>query len=122
MGFALPPVGPGTMGIDDPTVIERALDLGYRHLDTAQVYENEAIVGEAVSNSDVPREELLVATKPWVTDLGPEDLRASTLGSLDRLGLEYVDLLYVHPRGARTTRRGRSPRSRNSSRRDSSAG
>jgi len=101
MGFALPPVGPGTMGIDDPTVIERALDLGYRHLDTAQVYENEAVVGEAVSNSDVPREELLVATKLWVTDLAPEDLRSSALGSLDRLGLEYVDLLYVHrPRGA----------------------
>ena len=89
------------MGIDDPDVIETAIDLGYRHLDTAQIYENEAVVGEAVAASDVPREELVVATKLWVTDLAAGDVGPSARESLDRLGLEYVDLLYVHrPRGA----------------------
>jgi 2,5-diketo-D-gluconate reductase B len=101
MNRTLPPVGLGTMGVDDPTVIETAVDLGYRHLDTAQVYGNEAVVGEAVARSDVPRSELLVATKLWVTDLAAGDVRASARRSLDRLGLEYVDLLYVHrPRGS----------------------
>jgi len=96
-----PPVGLGTMGIDDPDVIETAIDLGYRHLDTAQIYENEAVVGEAIAASDVPRKELLVATKLWVTDLGADDVGRSARESLDRLGLDYVDVLYVHrPRGA----------------------
>jgi len=89
------------MGTDDPEVIEAAIDLGYRHLDTARIYENEAVVGAAVAASDVPREELLVATKLWVTDLAADDVGRSARESLDRLGLEYVDLLYVHrPRGA----------------------
>ena len=89
------------MGVEDPGVVEAAIDLGYRHLDTAQVYGNEAVVGEAVANSDVPREELTVATKLWVTDLAPGDVRGSARASLDRLGLSYVDLLYVHrPREA----------------------
>jgi 2,5-diketo-D-gluconate reductase B len=96
MDPALPPVGLGTMGIDDPGVIETAIDLGYRHLDTAQVYENEAVVGEGIARAEVPREDLTVATKLWVTDLAPGDVRASARESLDRLGLEYVDLLYVH--------------------------
>jgi 2,5-diketo-D-gluconate reductase B len=101
MDLMLPPVGLGTMGIDDPAVVETAIDLGYRHLDTAQVYENEAVVGDAVANSDVPRSELTVATKLWVTELASTDVEASTEESLDRLGLEYVDLLYIHrPRGA----------------------
>jgi 2,5-diketo-D-gluconate reductase B len=101
MDSPLPPVGLGTMGIEDPTVVETAIELGYRHLDTAQIYENEAVVGEAIAESDVPREALLVATKLWVTDLAADDVGPSVQESLDRLGLEYVDLLYVHrPRGA----------------------
>jgi 2,5-diketo-D-gluconate reductase B len=92
----LPAVGLGTMGIDDPAVVERAISLGYRHLDTAQIYGNEAVVGAGIAASDVPREELVVATKVWATNLAPADVVASTAGSLDRLGLDYVDLLYVH--------------------------
>ena len=100
MDISLPPIGLGTMGIDDSAVIESAIDLGYRHLDTAQIYENEAVVGEAVANTDVARDDLLVATKLWITNLAPGDVEASTRESLDRLGLDYVDLLYVHrPRG-----------------------
>jgi 2,5-diketo-D-gluconate reductase B len=92
----LPPVGLGTMGIDDPDVVATALEMGYRHLDTAQVYDNEAVVGEGLARADVDREDVVVATKVWADDCGPDDVRPSTEASLDRLGLEYVDLLYVH--------------------------
>ncbi|WP_323173127.1 aldo/keto reductase [Natrialba sp. PRR66] len=92
----LPPVGLGTMGIDDPAVIETALDLGYRHLDTAQIYGNEAVVGEGLARSAVPREDVTVATKVWADSLARADVRRTTAESLDRLGLESVDLLYVH--------------------------
>ena len=96
----LPPVGLGTMGIDDPATIETAIDLGYRHLDTARVYENEAVVGEGIARADVDREELFVATKLWIDDLAYGDAIHAALESLDRLGLDAVDLLYVHrPRG-----------------------
>jgi 2,5-diketo-D-gluconate reductase B len=91
-----PPVGLGTMGIQDADAIARAIDLGYRHLDTAQVYDNEAVVGEGIRRSDVPRADLFVATKIWASDLAAEAVRPSAEESLDRLGLDRVDLLYVH--------------------------
>jgi 2,5-diketo-D-gluconate reductase B len=92
----LPAIGLGTMGIDDPDAIETALDLGYRHLDTAQIYENEAVVGEGLAGSDVARDDVIVATKVWADSLGAEDVRRTTEESLERLGLESVELLYVH--------------------------
>jgi 2,5-diketo-D-gluconate reductase B len=92
----LPPIGLGTMAIEDPETIARAIDLGYRHLDTAQIYENEDVVGEGIARADVPREELVVATKVWADSLAPEDVRRTTEESLDRLGLDSVELLYVH--------------------------
>jgi len=96
----LPPVGLGTMGISDPERVVAAIEMGYRHVDTAQVYENEAAVGEGIAAADVPRDELTVATKLWVDGLAGADVRESAEASLDRLGLESVDLLYVHrPRG-----------------------
>ncbi|MFB6152136.1 MAG: aldo/keto reductase [Haloarculaceae archaeon] len=96
----LPPVGLGTMGIHDPDAVETAIDLGYRHLDTAHVYDNERAVGEGIAAADVPREELTVATKLWIDSLAADDVRPGTEASLDRLGLDAVDLLYVHrPRG-----------------------
>ncbi|WP_436345530.1 aldo/keto reductase [Natronorubrum sp. FCH18a] len=96
----LPSVGLGTMGIDDPAVIETALELGYRHLDTAQIYENEAVVGEGLARAleadVVERDDVTVATKVWADSLAPDDVRRTTAESLERLGLETVDLLYVH--------------------------
>ena len=95
----LPPLGLGTMGIDDPDAVATAIDGGYRHLDTAQIYDNEAVVGEGIERADVDREELVVATKLWIDQL--DRVRESLAESLDRLGLESVDLLYVHrPKGA----------------------
>ncbi|MFB6176046.1 MAG: aldo/keto reductase [Halobaculum sp.] len=96
----LPPVGLGTMGIDSPDSVTDAVDLGYRHLDTAQIYENEAVVGDGIAASAVSRRDLTVATKLWIDSLGADNLRDGTEASLDRLGLDRVDLLYVHrPRG-----------------------
>lgn len=96
----LPPVGLGTMGIDAPETVGTAIDVGYRHLDTAQVYGNEAVVGAAIADGSVPREDLTVATKLWIDSLACEDVRAGTKASLDRLGLDRVEVLYVHrPRG-----------------------
>jgi len=95
----LPRLGLGTMGIDDPDAIATAIDLGYRHLDTAQIYDNEEVVGGGIARSGVDRDELVVATKLWIDQL--DRVRESTEESLDRLGLDSVDLLYVHrPKGA----------------------
>ncbi|MBV0923763.1 aldo/keto reductase [Halomicroarcula limicola] len=96
----LPPVGLGTMGIDDPAVVAAAVDSGYRHLDTAQIYDNEGVVGGGIAAADAERDDLTVATKLWIDSLAAEDVRAGTEASLERLGLDSVDLLYVHrPRG-----------------------
>ena len=84
------------MGIEDPERIASAIETGYRHLDTAQIYDNEAVVGRGVERTSVERENLSLATKVWADSLAPEDVLASTRASLDRLGVGYVDLLYVH--------------------------
>ena len=76
--------------------VRRALQMGYRHIDTAQIYRNEAAVGDGIAAAGVPREEIFLATKVWIDNLAPEDVLESTAQSLDLLGTEYVDLLYVH--------------------------
>ncbi|WP_336337076.1 aldo/keto reductase [Haloarcula brevis] len=96
----LPPVGLGTMGIEDAAVVRTAIDCGYRHLDTAQIYDNEAVVGAGIAAAAADRDDLTVATKLWTDALGATAVRPATETSLDRLGLDAVDLLYVHrPRG-----------------------
>ncbi|EMA17117.1 aldo/keto reductase [Haloarcula amylolytica] len=96
----LPPVGLGTMGIEDESVVRTAIDCGYRHLDTAQIYDNESTVGAGITAADTDRADLTVATKLWIDALEATAVRPSTEASLDRLGLDAVDLLYVHrPRG-----------------------
>jgi 2,5-diketo-D-gluconate reductase B len=101
----VPRLGLGTSGNDDPDQcaesVRTALELGYRHVDTAQMYDNEAAVGRGLREADVDREEVFVATKVHPENLAGEDVLATAEASLDRLGLEYVDLLYVHwPLGA----------------------
>jgi 2,5-diketo-D-gluconate reductase B len=92
----LPPIGLGTMGIDEPATITTALDVGYRHLDTAQIYDNEQVVGDGLAQSAVDREEITLATKVWADSLSPTDVIATTNASLRRLGVNRVDLLYIH--------------------------
>ncbi|PAU83348.1 aldehyde oxidoreductase [Halorubrum salipaludis] len=101
----LPPVGLGTMGIDDPDPIETALDAGYRHLDTARIYGNEAVVGDglaaAIGANGIAREDVTVATKLWIDDLAGDDVGPTARESAALLGVDALDLLYVHrPRGA----------------------
>ncbi len=86
----------GLDGDDGVDAVETALDLGYRHLDTAQVYRNEAIVGAGLARADAAREDVTVATKTWTDRLAPADVRPSTEASLEALGLRRLDLLYVH--------------------------
>jgi 2,5-diketo-D-gluconate reductase B len=100
----LPPVGLGTMGIDDPDAVATALAVGYRHLDTARIYDNEAVVGEGLAAglaaSDATRDDVTVATKLWTDDLAGDDVAPAARESADLLGVETLDLLYVHrPRG-----------------------
>jgi len=96
----IPMLGLGTWQNDDhdqcKASVQTALEVGYRHIDTAQAYGNEAAVGEALAAADVAREAVFLATKVWITNLGAEDVIRSAEESLDRLGTDYVDLLYVH--------------------------
>ncbi|PSP75064.1 aldehyde oxidoreductase [Halobacteriales archaeon QS_1_68_20] len=96
----MPMLGLGTWQNTDPQQcaesVRTALETGYRHVDTAQAYGNEAAVGEGIAAADVDREDVFLATKVWTDELAYEDVLSSARESLDRLGVDYVDLLYVH--------------------------
>jgi diketogulonate reductase-like aldo/keto reductase len=96
----LPRLGLGTYEQTDPEVcaasVETALNLGYRHVDTAQGYENEQAVGEGIGRADVDREDVFLATKLLTENLGYDDVIETTEASMERLGVDRLDLLYVH--------------------------
>lgn len=96
----MPMLGLGTWKLEDPELckrtVETALELGYRHVDTARAYGNEAHVGDGIEAADVPREDVFLATKIWKSDLGYEDAIEAAYASVDDLGVDSVDLLYVH--------------------------
>ena len=97
---ALPRTGLGTYSDDDRDQwrdnVATALDEGYRHVDTAQDYDNERFVGEGLADAAVDREDVFLATKLATGNLAYEDVLETTEASLDRLGVDYLDLLYVH--------------------------
>ena len=98
-GMRVPALGFGTWtvtGADCVAAVRRALEIGYRHIDTAVNYGNEAEVGQAIRDSGVSREEIFLTTKVARDDLAHDDLLRSFDSSLDRLGVEYVDLLLIH--------------------------
>lgn len=98
-GEFIPEIGYGTYlekGEDCYNGVLEALKAGYRHIDTAAFYGNEEEVGKAIRDSNVPREEIFVTTKVWNTDRGYEKAKKSLEESLERLGLDYVDLLLIH--------------------------
>jgi diketogulonate reductase-like aldo/keto reductase len=98
-GAKIPTVGLGTWdlrGRSCARVVEQALRLGYRHIDTAEMYDNEREVGEALRASRVPRGEVFITTKVWQTHLSPPEFERSTKESLARLRLSEVDLLLIH--------------------------
>ena len=96
---AIPNPGLGTFRLKGDTLksaVSTALELGYRHIDTAQMYGNEADVGQAIAESPVPRDEIFLTTKIWHDKLAPEALKQSVDESLAKLGTEQVDLLLIH--------------------------
>src|SRR5256714_11718247 len=98
-GAKIPAIGLGTWELRGPTcarLVEQALKLGYRHIDTAQVYENEREVGQGLRSSRVRRDEVFVTTKVWTTHFAPNDLERSTKESLTKLRLSEIDLLLLH--------------------------
>jgi diketogulonate reductase-like aldo/keto reductase len=96
----MPMLGLGTWQNDDhdqcADSVQTALEMGYRHIDTAQMYRNEDAVGDGIAAANVDREEVFLATKIVPSKLSYDNVIASTRDSLDRLGVDYLDLLYVH--------------------------
>lgn len=99
-GVEIPVLGYGVFQITDLEECERcvsdAIEVGYRLFDTAQAYGNEEAVGRAIAKSDVPREEFFITTKVWISNAGYEKAKASIEESLDKLQLDYLDLLLIH--------------------------
>lgn len=96
----MPMLGLGVYKVEDGDVtidtVKSALDAGYRLIDTAAIYQNEESVGQAIRESGIPREEIFVTTKLWNEFHGFDEALQAYQDSLDRLGLEYVDLFLIH--------------------------
>ena len=98
-GARIPILGFGTMTLKEDQcvqLVEASLKLGYRHLDTAQMYSNEREVGSGMRGSGLKREDIFLTTKVWFTQLASGDFERSVDESLERLGLPWVDLLMIH--------------------------
>jgi 2,5-diketo-D-gluconate reductase A len=98
-GVEIPQLGFGVFQVrpeDTQEVVEEALEVGYRHIDTAAAYRNERGVGTAIAASGIPREEIFVTTKLWNSHQGYESTLGAFRKSLDRLGLDHVDLYLIH--------------------------
>lgn len=99
-GVKMPAAGFGVYQIKDKeeciNVVLDAIEVGYRLIDTAQSYGNEEAVGEAIKRSPIAREELFITTKVWVTNAGYEKAKASIEESLNKMQLDYLDLVLIH--------------------------
>ncbi|WP_018257348.1 aldo/keto reductase [Halomicrobium katesii] len=98
-GASIPKIGLGTWqntGTACTETVRTALDLGYRHVDTAQVYDNERAVGEGIAAADVDRDDIFLTTKVWRSNLRRETVVSTVEESLAKLGVDYVDLLLIH--------------------------
>ncbi|MCI6774298.1 aldo/keto reductase [Methanobrevibacter boviskoreani] len=98
-GVEMPILGFGVYQIPQEETKQAVLDaisVGYKSIDTAQSYFNEEQVGEAIKETDVPREELFITTKIWIDNYGYEKCKESVYESLEKLGLDYIDLVLLH--------------------------
>ena len=99
-GVKMPVVGFGVFQVKDEEECKRvvldAIDAGYRLIDTAQSYGNEEAVGKAIQETNVPREELFITTKVWISNYGYEKAKASVEESLKKMQLDYFDLVLLH--------------------------
>jgi diketogulonate reductase-like aldo/keto reductase len=111
-GIDIPAIGFGTWQLDEgrevKSAVNAALKTGYRLIDTAKIYGNERGVGEAIRAGDVARKDIFVTTKLWTNDMGYESALEAFSESIDKLGLEYVDLYLVHWPGHSSKRRADS--------------
>ncbi|WGK69328.1 aldo/keto reductase [Candidatus Haliotispira prima] len=100
--MAVPGLGTADMlgwrakGPEFSQLLEKALDLGYRHIDTASFYGNEEGIGTAIKNSPVKREDIMLVSKVWNSEQGYEETQAAFRRSLERLGTDYLDLYLIH--------------------------
>ncbi|GLQ52850.1 aldo/keto reductase [Devosia nitrariae] len=98
-GNGIPQIGFGVWRLEErdaPAIVGEAIRVGYRHIDTAQGYDNEAGVGQAIREAEVPREELFVTSKLRTGDQGYDNARRSFEASLKRMGLDIMDLFLIH--------------------------
>ncbi|HEM2771496.1 aldo/keto reductase [Streptococcus suis] len=99
-GNKIPAIGFGVFQIpaDGSTykAVKEALEVGYRHIDTAQAYFNEKEVGQAIKDSGIPREEIFVTSKLWIQDFAYETAKATIDATLEKMGLDYLDLYLLH--------------------------
>jgi len=98
-GVKIPQLGYGVWKIPDEEAtfaVEQAIDVGYRLIDTAKIYRNERGVGKAIANTNIPREDLFITTKVWNGDQGYENTLQAFDESLEKLGLDYIDLYLIH--------------------------
>lgn len=98
-GTEIPALGFGTFQLepaDTRRMVAHALSLGYRHIDTAQMYENEQAVGQGIRDGDVDRDSIFLTTKVWMDQFQDGDLQRSVEDSLRKLDTDYVDLLLLH--------------------------
>ncbi|OWY96133.1 Aldehyde reductase, partial [Phytophthora megakarya] len=107
-GAEMPMIGLGVYlsepGAETYNAVLSALKLGYRHIDTAQYYENEADVGRAIRDSGIPRNEIFVTTKLFISNWGYDKAITTTKESNEKLGLGYIDLYLLHAPGDVNTR------------------
>lgn len=97
--MSIPQIGVGTFRLKEQAAIDSvrtALEVGYRAIDTAQIYDNEAEVGQALAESGIPRDQLFITTKIWIDNLAGDQLIPSLKASLKKLRTDYVDLTLIH--------------------------
>jgi Aldo/keto reductases, related to diketogulonate reductase len=96
----IPQLGLGTWQNTDPEkcaeAVKLALEMGYEHIDTAQIYRNEEDVGRGIQQAEIDRKDFFLASKVWIDKLEPEKVKESTKKSVEKLGVDYIDLMYVH--------------------------
>lgn len=95
-GIKMPQLGYGVYQISKEECILEALKVGYRHLDTAQCYLNEELVGKAIVKSGIPRNEIFITGKVWISHYGYEETKKSVMESLRKLQTDYIDLMLLH--------------------------
>lgn len=98
-GLKIPCIGFGTYnpsGGDNCTIIQNAIEAGYRYFDTASLYETERVLGEAIRKSEINREELFIASKAWIDEMGYTQVKQAFERTLNRLQMDYLDLYLIH--------------------------